>query len=447
MISKLRFYASGLILSACAVSMSAQYAESVEAPTTKGFYIGVSGGANWSSLRFSDLDKALYPDNNNNFSGVFSFFCQYNFGKDGMFGVRPEFAFLTRGGRLNNIGKGLESFYEEYYYHEPDDEVWLDDFVYRLKATYFDIRVPLIYTLGKDSWKVRPYVYVAPILSFAQGGYVDARMEYNDHQYEGVRYDLSKSNYKSLMFAGAIGLGANYYFNISGSRFFLGLEANYQHGFTDTYSDKEKDGKVPVVTQLLPDRSTKAEGTRMLSSWELKATLGIPLSVFSSKKPHEVFAEPEPEPVIEPVVVEEKKEVETGYELKPCYSLEEVLGMLDNGMPIEGKRICSIEDVQFDLNKSVIKPRSFKYLDKLADLLKRSGAKVKVMGHTDNTGTVERNAELSRERANAVVEYLKRQGVPSNRITSASYGSSRPCATNDTEAGRRLNRRVEFDIE
>lgn len=418
-----------------------------EAPTTKGFYIGMSAGMDWSNLYFSKIDKSLYPKNNNDFSGMFSFFGQYNFGKNGNFGIRPEFAFLTRGGRLSDIGRGILDEYK----HDPEieDDIFMTDYFYRLKATYFDIRVPLIYTIGKNSWNFRPYVYVAPILGFAHKGYIAAQQDFSNNNYIGSKYDLSKSNYNSFMFSGALGIGLNYYFNIKNCRFFVGIEANYQLGFTDTYSSREKNGEVKEILQLFPDRNIKAEGSRRINTWEVKATIGIPVSIFCAPKKQVKYVEiVEEEEIVAPVVSQpvEKKE-EVGYQVKPCYSLDEIMDMINKNQSIEGKRICAIEEVQFDTNKSVIKKNSFNYLNKLAKLIKSTGAKVKVQGHTDNTGTVERNDVLSHERAEAVMEYLIRQGVDPEKLSCASYGSSRPRATNDTEQGRRMNRRVEFDIE
>ena len=69
-----------------------------------------------------------------------------------------------------------------------------------------------------------------------------------------------------------------------------------------------------------------------------------------------------------------------------------------------------------------------------------------VQGHTDNTGTPERNAELSRQRADSVRDYLVSKGIAADRITSKGYGQDAPVADNATAAGRETNRRVEFKL-
>ncbi|MEJ2604383.1 MAG: OmpA family protein [Gammaproteobacteria bacterium] len=69
-----------------------------------------------------------------------------------------------------------------------------------------------------------------------------------------------------------------------------------------------------------------------------------------------------------------------------------------------------------------------------------------VAGHTDSEGDAEYNRKLSEQRANAVVEYLVAQGVDRSKLTPIGYGEAQPQATNETEEGRALNRRMEFRV-
>jgi OOP family OmpA-OmpF porin len=87
-------------------------------------------------------------------------------------------------------------------------------------------------------------------------------------------------------------------------------------------------------------------------------------------------------------------------------------------------------------------------LDQVGDLLKNYPArKIVVRGHTDSTGSEEINQAVSRKRANRVREYLVAdQELPPGRIVAEGLGPSRPVATNATEAGRALNRRVEIVV-
>lgn len=73
--------------------------------------------------------------------------------------------------------------------------------------------------------------------------------------------------------------------------------------------------------------------------------------------------------------------------------------------------------------------------------------RIKVEGHTDNTGGAELNQRLSEQRASSVKQFLIREGVASGRINAAGYGYRYPIATNETAAGRQQNRRVELELE
>jgi outer membrane protein OmpA-like peptidoglycan-associated protein len=86
-------------------------------------------------------------------------------------------------------------------------------------------------------------------------------------------------------------------------------------------------------------------------------------------------------------------------------------------------------------------------LDFLVRLMKaRPKMKVKIEGHTDNVGDVDRNLQLSDYRAEAVRQYMVRRGISRDRLYTIGYGEGRPTASNETDEGRRLNRRTEFII-
>ena len=67
-------------------------------------------------------------------------------------------------------------------------------------------------------------------------------------------------------------------------------------------------------------------------------------------------------------------------------------------------------------------------------------------GHTDNVGDKKSNQLLSENRAKAVYDYLVKNGIPADRLTTKGYGDTQPIANNDTEAGRAENRRTEFKV-
>jgi outer membrane protein OmpA-like peptidoglycan-associated protein len=101
--------------------------------------------------------------------------------------------------------------------------------------------------------------------------------------------------------------------------------------------------------------------------------------------------------------------------------------------------------INFDTNKSTIKPESNKTLDDAASVLKTAPTlSVLVGGHTDNVGTPEANMKLSEERAKAVVAALVQRGIAADRLTAKGFGQTQPVADNRLEEGRAKNRRVEL---
>lgn len=106
----------------------------------------------------------------------------------------------------------------------------------------------------------------------------------------------------------------------------------------------------------------------------------------------------------------------------------------------------SMYGILFDIDKSVIKPESESALKMISDYLKSNPTdKIVVVGHTDNSGSYDRNIALSRERAANVKNYLvTKYAIDASRIKSEGAGQFCPVASNASEEGRRRNRRVEI---
>lgn len=101
--------------------------------------------------------------------------------------------------------------------------------------------------------------------------------------------------------------------------------------------------------------------------------------------------------------------------------------------------------INFDTDKSTIKPESQPALEQVVKLLQSSPElKLTVEGHTDNAGKADYNQQLSESRAKAVVTALTSQGIAGSRLTAAGFGQSKPIAPNETEEGKSKNRRVEL---
>lgn len=114
----------------------------------------------------------------------------------------------------------------------------------------------------------------------------------------------------------------------------------------------------------------------------------------------------------------------------------------------EDKKVVdeAIKNLEFDLGKSTIRPSSFASLDRVAALLIEKNFSLKLAGHTDNTGSMQTNLRLSKERAESVKTYLVSKGANASRIEATGYGPNQPIATNATAEGRQQNRRVEFTL-
>lgn len=114
----------------------------------------------------------------------------------------------------------------------------------------------------------------------------------------------------------------------------------------------------------------------------------------------------------------------------------------------EDRRVVdeAIQNLEFDLGKASIRPTSHASLNKVAALLIEKNFSLKLAGHTDNTGSMQTNMRLSKERAEAVKAYLVSKGANPSRIEATGYGPTQPIASNNTAAGRQQNRRVEFTL-
>ncbi|MFL9832159.1 DUF5723 family protein [Flavobacterium sp. ST-87] len=102
------------------------------------------------------------------------------------------------------------------------------------------------------------------------------------------------------------------------------------------------------------------------------------------------------------------------------------------------------KSVLFDSSKATIKPESHDKLEGIVNVMEEyNNANFKLEGHTDSTGNVAKNLQLSKDRAAAVKDYLISKGISADRLSSEGYGITKPIATNKTAEGRALNRRVE----
>jgi len=103
--------------------------------------------------------------------------------------------------------------------------------------------------------------------------------------------------------------------------------------------------------------------------------------------------------------------------------------------------------IEFPTGKAVLDPGGQRLLDRLGTLLNESPeTRLEIVGHADAVGTAASNQSLSEARAELVKRYLIDHGVNAERLTARAEGEERPVGDNATEAGRQLNRRIDFRV-
>ena len=129
--------------------------------------------------------------------------------------------------------------------------------------------------------------------------------------------------------------------------------------------------------------------------------------------------------------------------------LQTLRSELDNMQTQQTDRglVITLNSILFDTGEATLKPGARKELQNIANYLEKFPERnLVVEGFTDSTGPEELNERLSQERADAVRQALVSAGIDGSRIQTRGYGEQFPIASNDTNAGRQLNRRVEVVI-
>ena len=123
------------------------------------------------------------------------------------------------------------------------------------------------------------------------------------------------------------------------------------------------------------------------------------------------------------------------------------IDITDMEAPKEMTIVLDERALNFDFDKSVVKPQYFEMLNNLKDFIEQNNYELTIEGHTDSIGSNQYNIGLSRRRAEAVKAKLIEFGLPEDRIVGIeAKGEEYPVATNETPEGRLQNRRVEFRL-
>jgi len=129
-------------------------------------------------------------------------------------------------------------------------------------------------------------------------------------------------------------------------------------------------------------------------------------------------------------------------EYEPPTTVNFKIGKIEKGKPIR------LENVNFEYGSHKLNDISKFSINQLIEFMKvNEEFKIMLHGHTDNKGTPEFNLALSKLRVQAVRNYMRQQGIDSKRISYQGFGEKKPLDSNGTEAGRAINRRVEFIVK
>lgn len=202
---------------------------------------------------------------------------------------------------------------------------------------------------------------------------------------------------------------------------------------------------LPVTLKPKPISTITGKVTNTKDGSPLAATISFPNSDIESIQcdPNGIYKTD-----IEPGTYEVQAEYEGFIPQAFPVIVEEGKTAMQNFELIKAGEKITLKGVYFDFNKASIKPESRPALDHAIKILTDNpGIRVRIEGHTDSKGSDSYNQQLSQRRADSVKAYLvKNGGIDPSRIVSVGRGEDEPVASNDTEEGRGLNRRIEFVV-
>jgi outer membrane protein OmpA-like peptidoglycan-associated protein len=339
-----------------------------------------------------------------------------------------------------------------------------------MKAHYIDFRLPLTYNFRFDGSHVSPYLMVVPEFGMAYGG----KIGYHADDFpKGVTAKVTKADINQFDAGVMFGAGVDFLVETKSIPLLLSVEAGYNMGLLNTFAQREiKDN--PDIAEA--DRSIIANHFFGAELWQrerknrgIEVALRIALPLDGSwkqerkplakavdttrKAPDTVYiVVKDTTPKVPDTVYIGQPAVNTdddegpSYVRKDCYSFSEMYAFITLGIDISDKRIC-LFNINFDFNSYKLRPESKQPLYDVAMMMKAyPEMRIKVYGHTDSLGTENYNNVLSLQRANAVIKYLKSQGIDSSRMEPEGLGKKYPIDSNQTPQGRFKNRRVEIEV-
>lgn len=414
-------------------------------------YIGVRGGANLSDMIYSHQPIDRY-DHFLQWQGMVGLFGHFQLGNSG-FSLRPEVSFVGRADSLE----------------------WLD-VRYRLKAHYWDFRLPIVYNICHNK-NVSPYLMVVPQLNMAYGGKVSYRA---DDFPTPVIADITKADISQYDGSVMLGAGVDFLISTRSIPLLFSVEAGYNMGLFNTFAQREILDNPDVAEanrSIIRNNFFGAklwQETRHSRGIEMAVRLAVPIDGSRCNKKDDMVdqvidsipclhdtiyltkddADTKHDTIVlynnrvDTVYVKQPVHVGGGldYVSKDCYSVSEMKSFLVLGVDISDKRLC-LFNVHFNFDSYVLRQESYAPLNEVADLMRSlPDMKIEIYGHTDSLGNDEYNERLSLNRAKSVIKYLVSQGIDESRMKPFGFGETHPIATNSTAEGREQNRRVEIEL-
>ena len=314
------------------------------------------------------------------------------------------------------------SLYTDSDRNTRDDDIW-----WSLGFGYFfgnNISLDLEYDTFKGTY--RDYAVQVPGATYDQWGLTNVGLM--------GRYYFGQSNFRPFL---AAGLGSLSHRNVmdESSSLSLSMGGGVQAQFAKHWS-----GRAQLIYRKDRDNDSLVANNGY-GDWIL--SVGLSFDFGGKAPPPPPPAEPAPPPPPPPNPDLDGDGVINEHDKCPNTRPGAVVDL--DGCEVEA--VIELEGVHFDFDKATLKPEAKVVLNEAAALLaKHDRVVVQVGGHTDSMGSDEYNQGLSERRANAVQDYLVEKGVKASRLSARGFGESMPVASNDTEAGRAENRRVELVV-
>lgn len=404
--------------------------------------------------------EIIYPSNWGS-AGIFRVRSAESLPDDALtFGVGGEFYYISSAPNLNAGNTTAKTIAENLFFgYSPTDRLTLS-IVRRNSSTTFGNPQQLISSLGdinfsaQYSFPLSETVTVAPIFNFLVASNFNALAPSGNTVSAGgggaltysflPTFKLPLFLYGNLIYhipqirdGGSSTVQPETYFNFS--RFhtlFWGLGLEMKMGNFIPFIELFQTSHLSSGLSFASSPSKFSLGTRMtpLSNKSLAFLLGVDVGLGKGLSPGVPFSPPYQ------VIGQISYTVGLSQTERKHY-------LTTKGINIVDRKFVVKKNINFKVGSHELESSSLVLLDEIAKVIKQNKIqKLLILGHTDSTHTEHFNFELSVKRAHTVKNYLVQSGVPEESLNAMGYGKRKPKATNVTESGRALNRRVEFFI-